>query len=246
MDHTCGVTAEGTAYCWGLNLSGELGDGTTTTRTVPVPVAGGLHFSSVTAGAFHSCGLTPEGMAYCWGNNTEGELGDGTTTQQLTPTPVEGGLSFIALSAGFGYTCGITTGDAYCWGYNNLGRLGDGGPEETVRSSPSLVAGGLTFGSVGLASGVVSASTCGLTTAGVAFCWGRNTEGQLGVGTTANQSTPVSVAGGLSFTLVSTGAHHTCGVTTAGEAYCWGQNDAGELGAGTLTASTVPVKVAGQ
>jgi alpha-tubulin suppressor-like RCC1 family protein len=243
-DHNCGVTGENLAYCWGFNLSGQLGDGTTTMRTAPVAVAGGVSFVSVSAGALaHSCGLTAEGVAYCWGNNTEGELGNGTNDDQLTPGPVVGDLRFAMVSAGFGYTCGVTiTGDAYCWGFNASGRLGTGAPVQTVQSSPGLVAGGLSFASVSVATG----TTCGITTAGAAYCWGRNTLGELGDGTTDNRFTPVPVAGGLSFTEVRGGSQHTCGVTTEGDAYCWGDNQAGQLGNGTLNGSTVPVKVAGQ
>jgi len=83
----------GAAYCWGYNAYGQLGDGTTTDRLVPTPVAGGLTFAAVSAGPIvpfygHTCGVTTSGTAYCWGDNFRGELGDGTTTQRLVPTAV--------------------------------------------------------------------------------------------------------------------------------------------------------------
>jgi len=86
--HTCGVTPGGAASCWGLNSSGQLGDGTTTDRLSPVAVAGGLSFAAVSAGDLHTCALTAGGAAYCWGYNGDGELGDGTTTNRLSPVLV--------------------------------------------------------------------------------------------------------------------------------------------------------------
>jgi alpha-tubulin suppressor-like RCC1 family protein len=88
--HSCGLTSDDKAYCWGSNVTGQLGDGTTTERHRPVPVAGGLSFRQVSAGDFHSCGVTTTHQAYCWGANGGGQLGNGTTTTSLTPKPVGG------------------------------------------------------------------------------------------------------------------------------------------------------------
>src|SRR5690349_2861415 len=114
--YTCGVTTAGAAYCWGFNGAGQLGDGTTTDRTSPGLVAGGVSFAAVSAGDVQTCGVTAAGAAYCWGNNFYGQLGDGTTTDRSSPGLVAGGVSFAAVSAGY-YTCGVTgAGAAYCWG----------------------------------------------------------------------------------------------------------------------------------
>ena len=86
--HTCGFTTAGAAYCWGFNIYGALGDGTTTDRSSPELVAGGVSFAAVSAGDGHTCGVTAAGAAYCWGDNSSGQLGDGTTTNRLTPVRV--------------------------------------------------------------------------------------------------------------------------------------------------------------
>jgi hypothetical protein len=136
---TCGVTTGGAAYCWGSNVSGGLGDGTTTNRSNPVAVLGGLSFVAVSVGLFHACGVTPGGAAYCWGYNNAGQLGDGTRTDRTSPTLVLGGLKFAKVSAGGGHTCGVTTeGAVYCWGLNAFGELGDG--TTTDRLTPVHVA----------------------------------------------------------------------------------------------------------
>jgi alpha-tubulin suppressor-like RCC1 family protein len=240
--HSCSLTAGGTAYCWGENAYGQLGDGTTTQRATPVAVAGGLSFQALSAGSSHTCGLTTGGAAYCWGLNSFGDLGDGTTTRRTTPVAVVGGLTFRALGAGSEHTCGITTGGAaYCWGRGDVGQLGDGTTSHST--SPVAVAGGLTFQA--LSAG--SMYTCGLTTGGAGFCWGDNFYGKLGDGTTSNRASPVAVVGGLTFQALTTGADadQTCGLTAGGAAYCWGHNNEGQVGDGTTSDRTSPVVVAG-
>lgn len=236
--HTCAVIPTGAAYCWGGNQLGELGDGTTTSSGIPVAVAGGLRFTSVSAGGYHTCGVTETGAAFCWGGAILG--------QPTTPVEVAGGLRFTTVSTGVAHTCGVTsTGAAYCWGDNGYGQLGDG---TTMNSeTPVAVAGGLSFTAVS-AGGSYNHSpphTCGVTSTGAAYCWGYNGFGQLGNGTMISSATPVAVAGGLSFTAVSSGAGYTCGVTSAGGAYCWGRNAPGTLGDGTTTNSATPVAVGG-
>jgi alpha-tubulin suppressor-like RCC1 family protein len=234
--HACGVTTAGAAYCWGRNDYGELGDGTTNERNIPVLVSGGLTFASVSAGVFNTCGVTPASHVYCWGtSNSAGPL-----VYATSPMPVSGGITFDSVRTSGVHTCALTaTGVGYCWGSNTYGELGDG--TTTDRNGPVLVSGGLTFASMSAAEYM----TCGVTTAGAAYCWGLNGVGALGVGDSASRTSPAPVFGGLTFTVVATGGSHTCGVTTAGVAYCWGFNDFGQLGVGDMTNRTSPVPVSG-
>jgi alpha-tubulin suppressor-like RCC1 family protein len=216
--HTCGVTIAGFGYCWGDNVNGQLGDGTTSQRQSPTRVAGNLHFAQVSAGYLHTCGLTTGNVAYCWGNNVANELGDGTIAQREMPTPVAGGLAFAQLSAGYDHTCGVTLNNVgYCWGRNDLGQLGDGttGPGAT----PTRVTGALSFTQIS-----VRTHTCGLTTGKAVYCWGRNVEGQLGDGMPVYfRNVPTPVAGSLSYAQVTTADLYSCGLTTGSVAYCWGE-----------------------
>jgi alpha-tubulin suppressor-like RCC1 family protein len=242
--HTCGLTTENLAYCWGDNGGGqtmppgELGDGTTIQRHVPTLVAGGLRFQSISAG-LGTCGLTTTGVAYCWGDNDDGAVGDGGTTDRLVPTAVAtGAYTFVQLWTSRTQSCGLTAaGAAYCWGGAGLGEVGDG--TITTRLVPTAVSGGLTFTS--LVGGMYY--TCGLVAGGQAYCWGNNNNGAIGDGTTTMRLVPTLVAGGISFTSLTAG-EHTCGLTSAGAAYCWGPNQYGELGDGTTTQRLVPTAVA--
>jgi alpha-tubulin suppressor-like RCC1 family protein len=239
--HTCGVSyPDRRAYCWGYNVVGQLGDGTTTTRLTPALVAGGHQFRHVSAGAYHTCGLTPSDEAYCWGWNKYGQLGVGPEFgRRQRPALVAGGYAFDQLDVGSEHTCAVTTDHrAFCWGYGGLGQIGDG--KTYLRFTPKAVAGGLSFSRVSPGSGY----TCGETTTDSAYCWGSNEYGQLGDGTTSQRLTPVAVAGGLTFKQVSAGGWHTCGKTPGAVAYCWGWNDFGQLGDGTLTTRLRPTAVA--
>ena len=258
--HACGITGGGKAYCWGANGGGQLGNGTATgpeacllfpgasdqteaCSTKPVAVAGGLTFRQVSVGGSHSCGVTTDRRAYCWGSNISGQLGDGSTTaQRLTPVAVGGGHRFRLVEAGFLHTCGVTFPDnlAYCWGLNVFGELGD--RSTTTRRSPVAVAGGHTFSQVTTGQWF----TCGVTPANVAYCWGRNRSGQVGDSTNAGRrQQPVLVAGGHRFTQVAAGARHACAVTLANQAYCWGDGQSGQLGDGKRNLSFWPRAVSG-
>lgn len=241
-NHSCGLTALGSVYCWGANYAGQLGDPTgsgdlTTKIPTPVLVQTSAAFTAIEAGNDFTCGLTAQGELWCWGSNSLGQLGtatnNGTSNPNVTPTLVPGGLTFTAFTSGAQHTCGVVTGGAvYCWGHNNdlqLGQPNEAGEEGAPHPTPTLVQG-----VPALVSLVAVNHTCGLTAGGDTWCWGGNQTRQLGAETPEVKSaTPVQAAAGLSFVALGAGGGHTCGLTVTNAMYCWGSNLSGQLGTST-------------
>lgn len=234
--HTCYLSEAG-AYCWGVNASGQAGDGTLARRDTPVRVVTDVRFRIIAAGWFHTCALDLDGTVWCWGDAGSGALG--TLDPAVHPLPVRlpGVPALRGLVSGAAHTCGIDQGGAaYCWGSNGSGQLGV--LETTARCGqgpcsrePIAVAGGLTFASMSAGP----SHTCGVTTDGAAYCWGSNQSGKLGNGDERSAALPTLVTGDHRFRQVSAGGTLTCGTTVDGSVLCWGLNTEGQLGASTDT-----------
>jgi len=240
-DHSCAVTNGGAVKCWGHNGDGELGDGSLIKRVTPVQVVGLTSgVKQVSLGFDSGCALKSVGTVWCWGYNGNGQLGTGDRRSQRTP--VDTGLTGITqISAGWDHTCGVTTGGGVkCWGQGKHGEIGDGAKSD--RLSPVDVTG---LGGTAVQVSAGFDQTCALLTGGTVKCWGNNTTGELGDGTTTDSTHPVLVTGLSGVTSISAGYNHTCAVTSSGAAKCWGANESGELGNGKTKSSPTPVTVYG-
>ncbi len=241
--HTCALNDDSSAHCWGNNDYGQLGNDTTANSLAPVTVTGLVDAIAIATGSNHTCALLVDGTARCWGANYYGQLGNNTTNvDSSTPVTVTGLADAVAITAGGNHTCAVLAdGTARCWGWNNdYGQLGNG----TIggwSSIPVTVTGLADAIAITASSG----HTCALLADYTVRCWGNNSAGQLGNGTTTNSLTPVTVSGITDAVAITASDYHTCAVLGDGTARCWGLNSYGALGDGTTTGSVIPVTVTG-
>lgn len=234
--HVCAVAVDGTAWCWGSNEQGELGDGSQASRPQPTPVRlPQVVIEDIATGSAHTCALGG-GMLLCWGANQLGELGDGTNQNQLLPVAVTLAGATELAAAGH-HTCARqSNGSAWCWGANQAGQLGEGTnsnfnvpvPVTAVEDAAELAAGD-TF-------------SCARRRNGTVWCWGDNRLGQLGTGANITRPAPAVVGDPTldEVIFISAGGAHTCAVRQGARALCWGDNRAGQLGDGTRLDRSLP------
>ena len=242
--HACAIKDPRTAYCWGENFYGQLGN-RTTSRKPPVGVEGlGGAVEAVSAGGWHTCAVTASGGVQCWGSNNDGQIGN-NDDQRLTPDGARYVFDLYTEAAAVGsgnyHACAVTdTGSVKCWGQNDSGQVGDGTTETRV-APVEIDPGGVAVSVTGGGS-----HSCAMLDEGSMTCWGENGSGQIGNGSTDDALTPSAVTGLASnATFACAGVSHSCALLDTGGVMCWGANDEGQLGNGTTTPSSVPVVVAG-
>lgn len=259
--HSCAILADRTLRCWGDNLLGQVGDGTTIDRTSPVPVVGLSNVTAVSAGGTDTCAIA-NSEVWCWGARYDS-----------TPSRIGGLASVAEIAVGEGHACALlSSGRIFCWGRNDMGQLGNGtttdsaAPVEAMgfadaehitaagmRSCALMSTGGVRcwgqdYGSsasaiagIGVALEIASGltHTCALVSDRTVRCWGSNGFGELGDGTTNPSATPVTVVGLRGVDHVFAGGGSSCALA-AGAPSCWGS---GPLGDGTMTPSRTPIRV---
>ena len=248
-DHTCAVRSTGGVACWGRNSFGNLGNGTTDTSLVPVPVTGlSSGIASVAAGYDHTCAVTLGGALRCWGSNQFAQFGNNSADSSLTPIAVATLSSGVVSYATAGYTgCVLVTdGGLLCWGVNSTGQVGNGTADIFIVPLPTRVAGLPAVRAVAAGDN----HTCALTVAREMLCWGNTLDGALGTATLQNSVTPLTVRGlPGDLRTVGTGGLHSCALRSGGEVVCWGASYFGASGnnaplgpgaGGTPTPVTVP------
>ncbi len=278
-EHSCASLADGSVKCWGLE-AGQFGTTPTTGLFIspqglpyvpsPVAVPNLAGVSAVETASFHSCALLWDSTVSCWGDNLSGELGVGTSENDVFPPATVPGLTgSTAIAVGGQHTCALLPDRSVrCWGNNAWGQLGTGTStsclltavfppiEIPCDTTPTPVPG--LAGATAIAAG--GTHTCALLDDTSVRCWGRNDNGQLGIGTTSGPSgcsynggapvacapTPVAVPNLTGVVAIAAGDRHTCALLADSSVRCWGYNVFGQLGDGTTTDSPTPVTVVWQ
>ncbi len=234
---SCEVRADASAWCWGDNRYGQVGDGTTLARRKPVKI-GIADWSSVTTSGATTCGIKLDRSLWCWGMNNRGQVGIGGTVSQRSPVLVAPGRTWSSVSTGWVNTCALATdGSAWCWGDGAYGQLGVG--NRSTRDRPQQVGARKDWTQLVVGGYQV----CGLKTGGTALCWGQGSFGQLGNGSTSGRMRPGRVLGTHTWQRLYAGWYTTCGLDSSGSAWCWGLNDKGQVGDGTRANRAAPVAV---
>jgi alpha-tubulin suppressor-like RCC1 family protein len=238
---TVALKSDGTVWAWGYNGYGQLGDGTSTDRSMPSPIPQLSDLSAIAGGKNHTIALKSDGTVWAWGYNGYGQLGDGTKSTKTTPVKVETIDDVIAIAGGVSHTVALKSdGTVWAWGANGEGQLGDG--TTTNRLTPTAVL--QLSGILAIAAG--DYHTVALKSDGTVWAWGYNRYGQLGNGTTDTKDVPTQVWSGLNgITAVTAGENYTIALKSNGTVWAWGYNRYGQLGNGTQKTSSVPIPVPG-
>ncbi|MEZ4708285.1 MAG: carboxypeptidase regulatory-like domain-containing protein [Caldilineaceae bacterium] len=241
--HTCAANSTGAVKCWGDGRSGQLGNGVLASRNIPQDVSGLINGTKeVAAGGIHTCAVMTTGNVKCWGYNGSGQIGDDTVTTQNTPVDIPiNGINHLAL--GNQHSCALTnSGAVRCWGNNSYGQVGNGTSGQSLVPVPGIPSAGAIQ-----MMDIYANHGCAVNASGGAICWGENTYGQIGDGTTSRiRIAPVAVVGLTSgVKMMAAGGQHSCALTTGGAVKCWGRNNQGQLGDGTVTDSPLPLDVIG-
>lgn len=245
------VWAANRSLAWGQNANGQLGDNSTTPRSVPTPVAAAAALVGKTVvahalGQTHSLALCADGTLVAWGQNNFGQLGDGTTTQRNAPVPVItadtplAGQTVVAIAAGTSHSMALcSNGTLVTWGSNTYGQLGDGTTTNRLLPTAVATAGTPMAGKavVRIAAGMLH--SLALCSDGKVFAWGYNLNGQLGNSTGSNSNLPVAVTtsgvlSGRTVVSISSNVNHTLALCSDGTLAAWGYNFAGQIGDGSF------------
>ncbi|WP_106915321.1 RCC1 domain-containing protein [Chryseobacterium aurantiacum] len=239
--HSLGIKTDGTLWTWGFNPLGELGDGTTVSRSTPKQIGSSSNWQKIAAAKYISFAIKTDGTLWGWGANFLSQLGDGTTVAKNIPTQIGIATDWADIAVGEAHTLAIKTdGTLWAWGRNFLGQLGDG----TIvnKTVPTQIGTETNWKSIAAGNDFSVA----IKTDGTLWSWGWNYYGQLGNGTSDGKHVPTQIGTETNWKSIATGYYHCAAINTNGILYTWGGNEEGQLGNGTFTKKLIPTAVADQ
>ena len=238
--HSMAVCTDSTMRAWGFNSAGELGNGSGFPSNVPVQVNNMSGVKAI-AGGLHSMAAKNDGTVWCWGQGSDGQLGNGSNTSSNVPVQVPGLNDITAVAAGFWHSLALrSNGTIRAWGKNTFGQLGNA--DNMPSNVPVVVLGINNVVSIAARGGSHSMA---LKSDGTVWCWGNNSNGELGTGNNIPSDIPVQVNGLTGAIYITSGGTFSAAIKNDGTVWCWGNNTDGQLGNGTNTSSNIPVQVTG-
>jgi alpha-tubulin suppressor-like RCC1 family protein len=238
------VGSNGSAWAWGSNTYGQLGDNTLVSKMSPISVVGGFSFSQISCGYYHTLAINgADGSCWGWGQAANGKLAKDIFLSVSSPYVILNNMQFTQIDAGVGnYSAGIRSSDGsiWSWGINTYGQLGNN--TRTQSSIPVSVVGGMSFTQLAVGHNHIVA----IRGDGTCWAWGYNVAGQLGDFSRTSRSSPASVRGGFAFSKIAAGDLHSIGIRSSdGTAWAWGSSSYGQIGNNTRTSYSSPISVVG-
>jgi alpha-tubulin suppressor-like RCC1 family protein len=244
LGHSLALKPDGSLWAWGTNSEGQLGDGTTEKKDIPVRIGEDNKWVAISAGLKHSLALKSDGTLWAWGNNSHGQLGDGSTKNRTGPVRIGKDTKWVAVEAGDDHSVGLKSdGTLWAWGRNSNGQLGDG--TKADKTAPVRIGRDAAWARI--AAGAFH--TVALQKDMTLWVWGNNSHGQLGDGATTDKTAPIRIGMGARWACIAAGAYHTvalnwcadCGTTFT--LWAWGANEHGQLGDGATEDKASPVQI---
>ena len=242
--HSVALKADGTLWAWGHNASGQIGDNTTTDKTVPTHIGSATNWSAIAAGGDHTVAIqggaigTPLGTLWAWGKNFNGQLGDNTNVDKHIPTQIGTATAWSAIAAGGYHSVGLQGGTLYAWGGNLNSQVGDGTIVDKL--VPTQIGAITTWSTISAGYQHTTALT-----GGALYTWGYNGNGQLGNGSDGagtslqNVASPTQIGAATTWSAIAAGDTHTKALRTDTTLWSWGYNVDGQMGNNT-TGADVP------
>jgi alpha-tubulin suppressor-like RCC1 family protein len=235
------INTSGELWSWGINSSGQLGRGNTTSpQSTPIQTGSATNWRTLDAGDEHTLAINTLGELWAWGANYAAQLGDSSTTQRTSPVKIGSATNWTKVSGGVSHSLALNSaGELWAWGSNDNGKTG---LNTTTGNTTAPTKIGSATNWIEISAG--GNHSLALNSAGELWAWGANNFSQLGDNTTTDRTTPTKIGSATNWTKISGGNGHSLALNSAGELWAWGNNGSGQVGRGNTTGpQAVPLRI---